>query len=269
MTPNPPHSIEAEERFEIQRHNELYDRQRPQELGIMTPWDWERFDQILERTDPYIESVRRLGDLRGKRVFDVGCGSGWLSIILAKRGALVDGMDISPEAVRTAELRSARNGVGDQCRFRAGSCYELPYEDGRFEVVAGQSILHHVGDKARAAAELFRVMRPSAHAVFHEPFGNSLMMERLRRLVPVPSGSPDDPEQWSHQFKYSDLPPFRAHFEVEIEEFQFFSRLDRVIRSPKVRLALGRFDRALLAKVGFLRQYARAIVIVLRKPPAR
>ena len=153
---------------------------------------------------------------------------------------------------------------------RHGQAAHAQRFDGRQAVSLGQPQLDiqpaakRVG--RRLAAELHRVMKPGALAVFHEPFGNSLLLERLRRLVPVPSGSPDDPDQWKHQFKYADLEPFRGHFSVAHTEFQVLSRLERIFPGSRVRNALGRMDRALLSSVPVLRRYARAIVIELRKP---
>ena len=45
---------------------------------------------------------RILGDMRGKRVLDVGCGEGSNSLMLAKLGAQVTGIDISPRSIDVA-----------------------------------------------------------------------------------------------------------------------------------------------------------------------
>lgn len=88
-------------------------------------------------------------------------------------------------------------------------------------MVIGQSILHHLGHKDQAAAELHRAMKLGARAISREPFGNSLWLERLRLMVRVESAAPEDPGEWARRFKYSDLEPFRKYFEIEVEEFQF------------------------------------------------
>ncbi len=64
-------------------------------------------------------------DLKGKRVLDVGCGSGILAISARLLGAKeAVGCDIDPLAVRTANENAARNGVQDGCRFVQGSLTE-------------------------------------------------------------------------------------------------------------------------------------------------
>jgi 2-polyprenyl-3-methyl-5-hydroxy-6-metoxy-1,4-benzoquinol methylase len=259
--------IRAEERAEIERHDVLNGSADLDRLR-MSPSAWEKFDHIGEPLNAYFWCLKRLGDLRGLHVLDAGCGDGWLSVILAKRGATVDAFDVSPNGIRTARDRTKMNNVESQCQFAVGSFYEIPFESQRYDAVIGQAILHHLQNKERAAAELFRVMKPGARAVFAEPLGNSLWLERVRRMVPIASAAPDDPEQWAQQFKHAELAPFAELFDVEAVEFQFLSRLDRVIRAPKFVNAVGRFDRRLLRAIPALRWYARSIALEMRRPVA-
>jgi SAM-dependent methyltransferase len=257
--------LHDEEKEEAKKHDIIY-RDPSLENLRMEASDWEKFDDITEPFDAYTGSMLRLGSLKGLHVIDAGCGDGWLSVILAKRGAaVVEGFDISEEGVRVARRRAEVNGVAQQCRFAAGSFYSIPAAPASADLVIGQSILHHVGHKDQVAAELFRVMKPGARAIFMEPFGNMLWLERLRRLVPIASEAPEDPGEWARQFKYSDLAPFRSLFEIEVEEFHFFSRLDRVISWKPVTQALARVDRRLLGALPFLRPFARAIVVQFRR----
>ena len=53
---------------------------------------------------------RLLGDLRDKTILDVGCGEGEDGMILAKLGARVTGLDVSPAAIELARQRAQVNG---------------------------------------------------------------------------------------------------------------------------------------------------------------
>jgi 2-polyprenyl-3-methyl-5-hydroxy-6-metoxy-1,4-benzoquinol methylase len=61
--------------------------------------------------------LTRCGDVGGRRVLDVGCGSGRYSVELARRGAEVVGIDPAPAMIRIATAAAGGAGVGDRCRF--------------------------------------------------------------------------------------------------------------------------------------------------------
>jgi ubiquinone/menaquinone biosynthesis C-methylase UbiE len=255
-----------EEAAEIARHEKLYREDRPADLSLR-PSAWERFQRPGSPTEAYSAMMFWLGDIRDQAVLDVGCGDGWLSVILAKLGGRISGFDISAEGIRTAQDRAAANGVADRCAFAAASMYSLPYPDKAFGAVAGMSILHHLGDKARAARELYRVMQPGAIAVFSEPFGNNLWLERLRLYVPITSQAEEDPTEWQKQFKYRDLEPFTDYFEIKVQEWQLLSRIDRIVSWPWLLRPIAALDRTLLSSLPWLRSYAREIAIRMTRRP--
>lgn len=224
--------------------------------------DWEKFDKIDNALDGYTYSVKALGNLKGKNVLDFGCGNGWLSVVLAKMGANVSGFDISKEAVRVSSAMAEYNDVANTTQFQPGSAYDSGFSDQSFELIIGQAILHHLSDKQLVANELNRLLKPGGKAVFYECFGDSLMLEKLRLLVPVPTeGEP----HWDEQLKYADLEVLQNNFDVKYKEFGFFSRLDRVIKNKAVNRALLKLDSFLLDNLPFLRRYARTIVVELCK----
>jgi predicted RNA methylase len=62
--------------------------------------------------------MQQAGDVRGKTICDVGCGSGRFVAALAKRGAAhVTGVDIAPEMLKLAQSLTSAEGVGERCTF--------------------------------------------------------------------------------------------------------------------------------------------------------
>jgi ubiquinone/menaquinone biosynthesis C-methylase UbiE len=124
------------------------------------------YDPVIRwtmREDTFRERLVRQADVRaGHRVLDLGCGTGSLAVRLAQAapGAEVVGIDPDPEVLRRAAGKAARAGV--DVRFEEGSAESLPYGDGAFDRVVSSLVFHHLGPKAkrRAAAEIFRVLRP-------------------------------------------------------------------------------------------------------------
>jgi SAM-dependent methyltransferase len=102
--------------------------------------------------------VERLGIEDGARVLDVGCGTGrlarWLGERLGPKGSVV-GIDPLEERIRVARSH------GGAARFEVGQAEALgAFEDASFDVALISSVLHWVSDKAKALAEIRRVLRP-------------------------------------------------------------------------------------------------------------
>jgi ubiquinone/menaquinone biosynthesis C-methylase UbiE len=102
--------------------------------------------------------VERLGLEEGARVLDVGCGTGrlarWIAERLGPKGSVVG---IDPLEHRIGVARSQAGAA----RFEVGQAEDLgAFEDSSFDAVCLSSVLHWVSDKARALAEIRRVLRP-------------------------------------------------------------------------------------------------------------
>ncbi len=93
-------------------------------------------------------------DLRGARVLDAGCGTGALSIALARRGASVLGVDVSPTLVALANERMPRGIAPGEATFAVGDMLDPAH--GRFDfIVAMDSLIHYEGgDIARMVSAL-------------------------------------------------------------------------------------------------------------------
>ena len=108
----------------------------------------------LELLDVLVEE----GDLTGRRVLDVGCGTGTLAAALAERGARVWGVDPAEEM-----LDRARSTAGPAVGFKRARAEELPFKDAWFERVVMRLVVHLV-DRSRALPELARVLVPGGGA---------------------------------------------------------------------------------------------------------
>lgn len=100
----------------------------------------------------------------GAQVLDVGCGTGKVTVSLAERWhASMSAIDPDPRALRRAERRAARAGVG--VRFDRGFADALPYADGHFDAVVSSLVFHHLDrpGKTGMLREAIRVLKPGGH----------------------------------------------------------------------------------------------------------
>ncbi|NBE98415.1 class I SAM-dependent methyltransferase [Nonomuraea sp. KC401] len=96
------------------------------------------------------------GDVNGRRILDVGCGSGPLFAELRDRGALVTGIDAS-----AGMLEQARRRLGGDADLRvADLAGPLPFPDDAFDDVIASLVLHYLEDWGPTLAELRRVLKP-------------------------------------------------------------------------------------------------------------
>ncbi len=100
---------------------------------------------------PYITAIPEALSRQGvRRVLDLGCGSGWLSIFLARQGFFVTGVDLAEHAVELARQWSEMEG--HELGFDVGDIADLPYPPGSFDAVVANSIFEHLTlDLARTA----------------------------------------------------------------------------------------------------------------------
>jgi SAM-dependent methyltransferase len=205
-----------------------------------------------------------LGDVRGLRIVDFGCGSGANSVLLANRGAHVWAVDISEDLIRIAQRRMAASGRADGAQFIVGSAHDLPFPDNTIDIVFGIAILHHL-DLKLVSREVHRVLKPGGRAIFQEPVRNSALVRFLRSLVP---------------YRAPDISPYeRPLTDAELKAFgaPFASATTRPFLLPFVRVVellpsmaahvprSYRADRMLLRKFPWLRHYAGIRVIEVTK----
>ena len=101
--------------------------------------------------------ITMLGDLRGLKVLDLGCGTGRLVHHLRNLGAEVVGVDVSEKMLEI--LKKRYMDVEVVC---ADVCH-LPFEEDNFDVVIGSFLIVHIKDLVECFDEVYRVLKPSGH----------------------------------------------------------------------------------------------------------
>lgn len=91
---------------------------------------------------PYIhELTRKLKKYQVKKVLDLGCGSGWLSIFISKYGFEVTGVDIAKPAIELGKTWANEDNAN--VNFLVGDLLNLPFKEGSFDAIVCNSVLEH------------------------------------------------------------------------------------------------------------------------------
>lgn len=113
--------------------------------------------------DPVLLSF--LGDIGGQRVLDAGCGGGYLARILARRGAQVDGVDVSAKLLARAQVEEERESIG--VRYHRADLADLSlFRDRTFDAAVSNVVLQDVRRYRAAIREIFRVLKPGGRFLF-------------------------------------------------------------------------------------------------------
>lgn len=134
--------------------------------------------------------MKLLGDVRGKRILNVGCGEGSTCVLLAMMGAQVTGIDIAEEAIAVANQRAAVNGMQGRCNFICAPIEETTFVE-KFDIVLVESLLHHViADLDTVVSGLVRAC--GGRLVMSEPVNLCGPLRRLRLALGTPEATEDE-----------------------------------------------------------------------------
>jgi SAM-dependent methyltransferase len=203
-----------------------------------------------------------LGDLAGKQVLEYGCGMGHYTVLLAKTGAQVTTFDISTGSLEFTRRRLAAQGLGGQVESTTAEAENLPFDEGRFDVVFGTAILHHI-DPVLGPPELHRVLKEGGRAAFTEPLGMNPILNFVRDHVPYPAKTPrgdDVPLLASHLRAWTD-----GYREVDIRGVHLLSMVERGFGFGKELPRLRAIDEVLLRRYPSLVKLCRYAAIMLTK----
>jgi 2-polyprenyl-3-methyl-5-hydroxy-6-metoxy-1,4-benzoquinol methylase len=241
-------SDEKEGRLEIAEEREARERRF---------WD-EHVPSVAECLEEYASGpdamtaalLDALEPLAGATVLDFACGTGITSAWLADRGAIVTGIDLSPQSTaRGAEFcRAARAEVS----FVTGAIESNP-DLGTFDRIVGRFALHHV-DVAAVAPLLARHLRPGGVGAFLETMDSNPVLRLARRHLVGRFGIPRLGTLDEHPLTRADLELLEQAFgklELRVPKMTFFRIFDRQVlryRSRRASRLTGALDDLLLTR---------------------
>jgi ubiquinone/menaquinone biosynthesis C-methylase UbiE len=162
---------------------------------VAATWLAGDYSKIAEIIQPHAdEFAARLKFGPGTRVLDAACGTGNLSIPVAKQGALVIGQDLTPTLIEIARERAAAENLDIQ--FDTGDAEDLPYPDAAFDAVLSMYGIMFAPRPEPIVAQMLRVCKPGGLIALANWTPGGFIGQMLKTVsahVPPPPGMTPPP----------------------------------------------------------------------------
>jgi ubiquinone/menaquinone biosynthesis C-methylase UbiE len=170
----------ADRRAAVKKHFEAY--------AIDDQWGG-LYDPRNPASHSFLARMRKtmtlLGDVDGKRILDLGCGTG--ALLAALRGHTVEyvGLDISPNMIDQTQTQIQRLGLSGDYRAEVGDVERMRFPRDFFDAVVGLGLLEYLDDPRSVIREAARVTREGGLIVFSAPLKFSVNNVMVRVTAPL------------------------------------------------------------------------------------
>jgi len=215
-----------------------------------------------------VYAYQEIGELKDKKVLEIGAGIGVNALILSEIGANVFALDISRGRLRLLNMLAERFDFKRRINPCIMPAELMGFEDNSFDVVYTKSVLIHL-DLEKVIPEIYRVLKKGGKAVFVEPLKFHPIVNLYRRFF--------GPKEWRTLAKYFSVKSieevgreFDNFYHKEFFLFSFFSflwqfKFKDVNRFVKSIDRWHKIDRFLLKIVPFLNRFCWMSVLICEK----
>jgi 2-polyprenyl-3-methyl-5-hydroxy-6-metoxy-1,4-benzoquinol methylase len=157
-------------------------KKRPKPLWI---WDDPELDDIIR--GEYRGRLLHPSNAHGLRIFELGCGMGWLTLELARQGHNVDSCDISGKRIEFADayykrIKKNEKGIGN-VRYFQGDLNTIDLQKNTYDLVVCWDSLHHVIEIERLTQQVFDSLKPGGKLLANDEIGNYSQIVTLINLI--------------------------------------------------------------------------------------
>lgn len=153
----------------------------------------------------YLPATFHFDKFAGKKVLEVGCGTGIDALEFARHGAQVFAVDFSETSVESAKRLFAEAGLQGEIQW--GKAQALPFADNFFDCVYSCGVLHHTPEIEKALSEIHRVLKPNGTVMVMLYHRDSLLVANLIYFKGIKEG-------WLQKMSVDEL---ISHFSERIE----------------------------------------------------
>ena len=126
---------------------------------------------------------KELGNIKGKKLLDIGCEAGYITLKLAQKGALVTGIDLIEEPIRALRhsLKSQPLKIRQRIKLRVADATKLPFAADSFDIILATEVIEHITHLNRFVKSTAKVLKPEGILLI--TFPNENLRQKLYPLV--------------------------------------------------------------------------------------
>lgn len=126
------------------------------------------------------ELASKVSIVKGRKLLDIGCGSGFLSVILADIGFEVYGIDLSSRMIDEAKLFADSKGVS--INFEIMDAEKLKFENESFDYVVSRNVMWNLPEPEKAYKEWLRVLKKGGSLITYDAeYSKNYIVERNQK----------------------------------------------------------------------------------------
>lgn len=148
----------------------------------------EEIEESRYAYEPFVHAFAQFTRWRGKRMLEIGCGSGTDCLQFARAGADTYAIDLTERAIEITHKRLALNGVS--AKVSVGDAESLNFDDNIFDLVYSWGVLHHTPNTEKAIIEIYRVLKSGGRIVIMLYHRHSIIAFRLYLRYGLRAGQP-------------------------------------------------------------------------------
>ena len=209
-----------------------------------------------------------LPDIKGKRILDIGCGNGDLSVFLAKMGGVLYSIDNSQQSVINTLKMAEMNGV--QITAEQRDALEIDLIPEHFDYVVGNMILHHIEPLDVFLEKCYFCMNNGAIAIFNENFASSKFLMFFRDNICGKFGVYKASDDYEYPITKEEVEYMNHTFDdikIETDEFLYVGMLAKNVfrKSATLKRAFDSIDRLIYKSMPWMRDKSYHQIIKMMK----
>lgn len=212
--------------------------------------------------------VELIGDVSGKKVLELGCGNGLLSVYLAKMGAWVTAVDSSIVGIQNTQALADSSYVHSKIKAHSIDALNLMTLNESFDIIVGRFVLHHIEPFDHFADILFNIMKVGGRGVFRENSSRNQILRLFRTVAPGRFGIPKYSDDKEYPLQVEEIEMLRQKFdkvEIHYTEFKFLRMVNEYLLRHNRQNLFTNMDDWIYNHCPRLHKYSYTQIIEIKK----